>query len=149
VRKNAEARIVKIAGSRIRASVGRCIVVACLAVVTMSGAVAVPVTCADTNFGAPAQRWFRLEWTVSAEPRGPRRIIGWLYNDYGTSAGDVRLLVEALDKSETIIERRYQWVPGSLPPLSRTYFEVRRLPAADSYRVTVHSFNIHESIGWF
>jgi hypothetical protein len=140
VTKSEEARIVNIAGSR-RA------VVAWLAV-AMMGTAAMTTTAGAQNFGSPQQRWFRLEWTVSGGA-APRRITGWIYNDYGTSAGEVQLLVEARDRADTIVARRYQWLPGSLSPLSRTYFDVRGLPVADSYRVTVHSFNIHESLGWF
>ncbi|HEY3067464.1 MAG TPA: hypothetical protein VGL09_16855 [Methylomirabilota bacterium] len=110
--------------------------------------VVLPPMARAQNFGSSSQRWFRLEWTVSAGA-APRRITGWIYNDYGTSAGDVQLLVEARDSRDAVVGRRYQWVPGSLPPLSRTYFDVRGLPVADSYRVTVHSFNIYEALGWF
>jgi hypothetical protein len=130
----------------VRAGLG--IMMTLLAIVMMVTATTVPRATAQSDFGAPLQRWFRLEWTVSGEAAGPRRVTGWIHNDYGTSAGEVRLLVEALDRSGKIVERRYQWIPGSLPPLSRTYFDVSGLPAADSYRVSVHSFNIYESTGW-
>ena len=137
--KNEDARIVKNPG-------GRRAVVAALALVMTAAATASMGEA--QNFGSSPQRWFRLEWTVS-EGAAPRRITGWIYNDYGTSAGEVQLLVEARDRADRLVERRYQWLPGSLPPLSRTYFDVRGLPVADNYRVTVHSFNIYEALGWF
>ena len=139
MRKRGDARTVKIAGSS-------CAVYAWLLIAVIGVAVAAPPARAQ-NFGSSPQRWFRLEWTVSAGA-APRRISGWIYNDYGTSAGEVQLLVEALDRGDTVVERRYQWLPGSLPPLSRTSFDVRGLPVAESYRVTVHSFNIYEALGW-
>ena len=138
--KSEEARIVNNAGSRR-------VFIAWLAIVMMGAAIPAPIARAQ-NFGAAQQRWFRLEWTASSGA-APRRITGWIYNDYGTSAGEVQLLVEARDSADNVVDRRYQWLPGSLPPLSRTYFDVRGLPVAASYRVTVHSFNIYEALGWF
>jgi len=146
VSKREDAGIVKIAGSP--CGVRFRIAVTSLAIVMMAPAAATPRATAQSDFGAPLQRWFRLEWTVSGEDASPRRVTGFIHNDYGTSAGEVRLLVEALDRSGRIVDRRYQWIPGSLPPLSRTYFDVKGLPPADSYRVSVHSFNIYESTGW-
>jgi hypothetical protein len=148
VRKSEDARFVKIAGSPCVVGAWLRIALTCFAIAIIAGAVTAPTASAQSDFGAPLQRWFRLEWTVSDEAAGRRRVTGWIHNDYGTSAGEVRLVVEALDRSGRIVDRRYQWLPGSLPPLSRTYFDVSGLPAADSYRVGVHSFNIYESTGW-
>ncbi|PYM26195.1 MAG: hypothetical protein DMD78_04725 [Candidatus Rokuibacteriota bacterium] len=49
----------------------------------------------------------------------------------------MQVLVEAFDAQGQLVERRFQWVPGGVPPGNRTYFEVRHLPPADRYRVTV------------
>jgi hypothetical protein len=104
---------------------------------------------AAQNFGMPAtERWFRVEWTAESEDGGSRRISGYVHNTYGTAAGDVQVLVEAVDGGQRVVARRYQWVPGDVPPMSRAYFEAHRVPAAEGYRVTVHSFRFLEAAGW-
>ncbi|MGH7278130.1 MAG: hypothetical protein ACREJG_05530 [Candidatus Rokuibacteriota bacterium] len=121
-----------------------------LVLVSMTALLALASTAAAQNFGmSTAERWFRVEWTTESDTGGSRRVSGYVYNTYGTPAGEVQVLVEALDGGQRVVARRYEWVAGDVPPMSRSYFEARRLPSAEAYRVVVHSFRILEGAGWF
>jgi hypothetical protein len=100
------------------------------------------------NFGVrPGERWFRVDWSVEPGAGETRRISGYVYSDYGRPAADVRILVEALDGQQKVFDRRFAWVPGQVPPLSRAYFRVPEVPAAAEYRVSVHSYTFLEGTG--
>jgi hypothetical protein len=82
-------------------------------------------------------RLMHAEWTFDEPEYNAPRISGYVVNTYYYFAGQVQVLVEALDQNGSVLARRYQWVPGGVPPSRRTYFEVRNLPPANQYRVTV------------
>jgi hypothetical protein len=90
------------------------------------------------------ERYFRLDWTGQATPRG-MEIDGYIYNTYGSPAANVRVLAQALDPQDEVIAQKIEWVPGVVPNFSRSYFKVSALPAAAAYRVTVWSFDIVET----
>lgn len=96
--------------------------------------------------GWPAR--FRLDWAVEPEPKGTRCIRGYVHNDHGESADEVMLLTQALDASGAVVHQRLEWVMGKVPPLSRTWFEVRNLPPADRYRVSIWRFSLDQAGGW-
>lgn len=81
---------------------------------------------------------FRIEWDVAA----PGRISGRIHNEYQRPATAIRVLVEALDRSNRVVARKYEWVGGDIAALSDRFFEVRDVPPADHYRVSVHSYEI-------
>ncbi len=85
--------------------------------------------------GDGADRWLKVDW--KADPTG---VSGRIYNQYGSAADKVKILVEALDPSGGVIDSRYEWVGGMIPALGNRYFTVSKLPAADHYRVTVASY---------
>ena len=129
---------------------GRARVVQAVAMLLLAG-------CAALDVGPSAERttldpgwptWFRLDWAVEPESKGARRITGYVHNDYGESASEVLLLTQALDASGAVVHQRIEWVMGKVPPLSRTWFEVRNLPPADRYRVTVWRFSLDQAGGW-
>ena len=96
--------------------------------------------CASAPGGVQVDQsddWIRTEWALNAPQPGGRRISGYIYNTRNYYAGQVRLLVEAFDAGNQRIEGRYQWVPGGVPPNNRAYFEVRDVPVAERYRVSV------------
>ena len=64
-------------------------------------------------------------------------VSGYVVNTYYYFATQVQVMVEAFDERGVLLERRFSWVLGGVPPSHRTYFEVRNLPPADRYRVTV------------
>jgi len=78
----------------------------------------------------------RLDWEVGSR-RGRPVIQGYVYNDYGSSASNVRLLVEALDAFGAVIARDVGFVRGVVAFNDRSYFEVPLKTAAESYRVSV------------
>jgi hypothetical protein len=123
----------------------------CLVVVALTlGACAGlgPQPSAEVTTLSPAwPNWFTLDWTQEAEPSGSRKISGYVRNAYGEEATEVRLLTQALDKSGAVVGQRFTWA-GNVTGLSRVYFEVRNMPAAESYRVTVWAFSFHQSLGW-
>ena len=86
------------------------------------------------------ERYFRIEATP--EPAaGGTSLEGYIYNLYGRPA-NVRLLAQALDASNNVIDQRIEWVLGGVPQLGRAYFKTRALPPADQYRLTVWAFDI-------
>jgi hypothetical protein len=91
--------------------------------------------------------WFTLDWAADAERSGTRRLSGYVHNGYGEEATDVQLLTQAVDASGTVVGNRITWA-GNVPSLSRAYFEVRNLPAAEQYKVTVWSFSFNLKDGW-
>lgn len=92
------------------------------------------------NFGAsPAERYFRLEWEVGQARDGRPTVSGQIYNSYGLWAGDVQVLVEALDASGRPVSRTIGY-GGEVPPNGRSYFWVPLPAAGATYRVTVQHF---------
>jgi len=62
-----------------------------------------------------------------------------VYNDAGMPASKVSVLVEGLDGTGHPVNATIGYVIGTVPALSRAYFEVR-VPSAASYRVSISSF---------
>ena len=87
------------------------------------------------------EHWFTLEWSTEREPDGEARIRGYITNEYGEAAEPLRLLGQALDKSGTVVGERIAWVPEGVGGHERAYFEIRHLPAADHYRVSVWDYS--------
>jgi hypothetical protein len=82
----------------------------------------------------------RLDWEVGAR-HGRPVIRGWVYNDYGRAAMDIRLLVETLDAAGNVIARDFGFVFGTVGFNDRTYFEVPLKTTGASYRVSVTAFD--------
>lgn len=93
------------------------------------------------NFGAPLDRFFRLEWEAEQARSGQRVVTGYLYNDHGLWADNVRLLVEVLDPAGRVVAKTIGYVNGWVPPKGRAYFEVLVPAGGVAYRVTVQSFD--------
>jgi len=81
---------------------------------------------------------FRIEWELTPK----RAIEGRVYNEYQAPVRRIRLLVEALDASDRVVDKKLGYVFGDVGPLSHHYFEVRELPAADHYRLSVESYTV-------
>lgn len=92
------------------------------------------------------ENFFTLDWTAQATPDG-REIDGYINNTYGTPAGNVQVLAQAVDASGAIVGQKLAWVPGVVPPKNRSYFRVAGLPPADAYRVSVWAFDWLETGG--
>ncbi|MBI3029188.1 MAG: hypothetical protein HYY64_06730 [Candidatus Rokubacteria bacterium] len=76
------------------------------------------------NFGAPLDRFFRLEWEAEQTRTGQRVVTGYVYNDHGLWADNVRLLVEVLDPAGRMVAKTTGSVNGWVPPKGRAYFWV-------------------------
>jgi hypothetical protein len=83
----------------------------------------------------------RLDWEVAAGRGGRAVIRGYVYNDNGRPAADVRLLVETLDASGTVIARDIGFVRQVVQFNDRAYFEVPLKATGASYRVSVTSLD--------
>ena len=100
-----------------------------------------------TSLNPAWQNWFRFDYAVDEDKAGKRRISGYPQNNYGEAAHDIRILLQALDKSGAIVAQQITW--GSfVPGLSRSYFELRNVPAADQYRLSVWDFTFDQAPGW-
>jgi hypothetical protein len=95
---------------------------------------------------APAQnyaqesldRYFRLEWQVARDARGPR-LSGYVYNLYHLNTDRMRLRIDGLDASGAVTGSSTTWLPW-VPAENRAYFDAR-VPDAPAYRVQVLSFD--------
>jgi hypothetical protein len=88
---------------------------------------------------------FKLEWTVATEPGRGSRLHGYITSQYGEHAEPVRLLVQAVDASGAVVDRRIWSIPGGVNGFQRAYFEVSDLPAAHTYRVFVWDYTYRQS----
>jgi len=79
---------------------------------------------------------FTITWELT--PKGT--IEGRLYNEYHNPMTRIRLLVEALDTSNRVVDKKFGDVFGVVGPLSDRYFVVSKVPPADHYRVSVESY---------
>ena len=77
------------------------------------------------------------EWALDEPETNEARVSGYVVNTYYYFATQVQVMVEAFDERGELKERRFSWVLGGVLAGNRTYFEVRNLPPADRYRVTV------------
>jgi hypothetical protein len=88
------------------------------------------------------ERYFAVEWSAAPEAGGWRRLDGYIFNRYGEYAADVRLLVQAVDASGKVVDQRVVWGPAGVGGFGRAYFNVRNLPAADHYLVSVWDYRL-------
>jgi hypothetical protein len=88
---------------------------------------------------------FSIEWKAQPEPDGTSLLYGRIASHTGEYASPFRVLGMALDSSGKVVGQRIEWVPEGLPGFAQVYFEIRRLPAAPSYRVTVWDYTFIDS----
>jgi hypothetical protein len=85
-------------------------------------------------------RYFKVEWQPD-ERRGKPIVGGYVTNQWGLPAKNVRLRVEALDAAGKVTATYIGYVNGDVAPGSHVYFEVPVPPTDPRYRVTVLSFD--------
>jgi hypothetical protein len=91
---------------------------------------------------ASAQSWmnpstaFRVEWEPGTSRRGAV-VRGYVYNDQGYTAANIRLVVESLDPAGQLAATTIGYVGQVAPPFGRAYFEVPLAAPATGYRVRV------------
>ena len=97
------------------------------------------VTPAAAQSWTTPDRGFRVEWEAAQARRGPV-IRGYVHNDSGYTAANVRLLIESLDAGGQVTATTIGYLPGTAPPFDRLYFEVPLKATAPTYRVRVGSW---------
>lgn len=81
---------------------------------------------------------FRVEEDREAPSRGA--VAGWVYNDSREMVGLVRLRLEVLDDSGTVIGNQQGWAYGNLRPGDRAYFRIPLPVQRGTRRIRVESF---------
>ncbi len=95
-----------------------------------------PAARAQDLFAPNADRYFRLEWQATPRDATTTRLSGYIYNEYGSPAANVRLYIEALDRDGRVVATATRPLAGTVPNFGRSAFEVK-VPAAAAYRVRV------------
>lgn len=86
------------------------------------------------------EQFFKVTWETS-ERNGRPYADGYVFNDWGSTATRVQLLVDGLDSSGRIVSQRVSWLGQSVAPGSRVYFDIPAPQPASSYRVSVFAFD--------
>jgi hypothetical protein len=84
-------------------------------------------------------RYFRIEWQVTRDRKGPA-IEGYVYNTAAQTAERMRLRIDRVDASGGVVGNSTIWLHGDVPRNNRAYFSAS-VPEAVSYRVQVLSFD--------
>lgn len=92
------------------------------------------------TFSPPPQA-FQVEWQPRSEHLMPG-IDGYVYNSSDHRVGNVRLKVEVLDASNSIIREQFAWVYGAIDAGGRGYFRLRLPGPGEEYRIRVESFDL-------
>jgi hypothetical protein len=118
----------------------RALLVATMVLVAL-GAGGLVRPAAALEAASTVDRRIRLDWEVKVARGGRAVIRGYVYNDNGRPAADVRLLVETLDGSGAVIARDIGFVREVVQFNDRAYFEVPLRTTGASYRVSVTSLD--------
>jgi hypothetical protein len=86
------------------------------------------------------ERYFTLDWQAGTK-QGRPVIDGYVFNDWGFTARDVRLLVQSLDRGGNVVAQTIGYVPLGVAPGTHAYFEVPLRQPAAAYRVIVASWD--------
>lgn len=86
-----------------------------------------------------------VTWETEASGAG-QLVSGYVRNTSPYDLANVRVLVDVLDAAGRVTEQRLRAIPGELRGGGRVYFDVP-VPAAQSYRVRVFSYDRLESAG--
>jgi hypothetical protein len=105
------------------------------------GALGAPGPAAAASVPSGIDARILLDWEAGVSRRGRPVIRGYVINQHGRPAADVRLLVESLDASGAVVARAIGFVPGLVQFNDRAYFEVPLRTPGASYRVTVTSLD--------
>ena len=95
-----------------------------------------------------ADRFFRVEWSAGAAGQGQSRIVGYVYNDYGEDAVNVRLRISQLDDFGRPVASIIQPVGDTVRAGGRAFFDMRVPGNGPFYRVAVGSFDFMADGEW-
>ena len=111
-----------------------------LVVLAIALALASPVLARAQSSPADADRYFKVEVSPEAVPRGGWAVEGYVYSTHPYRVNGIRLRVDILDASGQVINQVYGWVPGDIPAGGRAYFYVSVPNRGAAYRAQVLSF---------
>lgn len=87
---------------------------------------------------------FRVDFTAEPDGHGTTRITGYVYNDHGRAADQVRLRITELDASGVTLASYVEPVLEAVPALGRAFFDIKVPDEGMLYRVTVDSWDTVE-----
>src|SRR5258705_3269164 len=61
-------------------------------------------------------RLIHAEWMLDEPETNEARVSGYVMNTYYYFATQVQVMVEAFDERRVLLERRFSWVLGGVPP---------------------------------
>jgi len=106
-----------------------------------------PVTHSlNRDEGTVADQFFHVEWSAAPGRDGQEWITGYVYNDFGDTALNVKLHIVGLDSTGRETMDITRPVQGTVPGNDRAYFDVH-VPRSTSYRVAVTGFDFVEPEG--
>src|SRR5215472_14311276 len=111
-----------------------------LVVLAIALALASPVLVRAQSSPADADRYFKVEVSPEAVPRGGWAVEGYVYSTHPYRVNSVRVRVDILDEGGNVVNTVYGWVPGDIPAGGRAYFFVSLPGRGASYRAKVLSF---------
>jgi hypothetical protein len=110
------------------------------ALALMAGCSVGPMPSATITTADPSwQHYFTVTYGV-AQKGETRTLDGYVINKYGQDMARVQLLVQALDTGDKVVTQRLVPLAGMIDPFGRRYFEVRGMPPAEKYVVSVWSY---------
>ena len=113
-----------------------------LTLVAPAGGALAPAQAA--NFFAPDPR-FAVQWEAGQTKRGAPIVSGYVINNTGTAATDVRVRVEVFDANGQYLGDTVLRLFGDVQAGDRSYFEAPLRTPGASYRVAVVSFSFIRS----
>ena len=121
-----------------------------LAVVVSACATAANPLTSATEYDTLVPGWeskFSIAFKSQPAKDGTNMVYGRIYSRYGEYASRFRVLGMAVDQNGKVIAQRVAPVPGGVPGFTEVYFEIDRLVAAASYKVTVWDYTFIEARG--
>jgi hypothetical protein len=88
-----------------------------------------------------ADPFLRVYFAAEQDGYGTTRITGYVYNDHGKAADQVRLGITELDASGITLASYVEPVLETVPAHGRAYFDITVPDEGLSYHVTVDSWN--------
>jgi hypothetical protein len=106
-----------------------------------------PLSMTATTLTAGWEHHFRVEWAAAEQGPNARKVSGYVSNQSGELAINMRVLAQAVDSTGNVVGQRIAFVPGGVGGFGRVYFEVPNLPAAPTYRVSVWDYTWFQADG--
>jgi len=116
------------------------LVVTLSAACATTGAAPPPGSLRYNTLMAGWEKHFRIDWTAAEQGPSTRRVSGYVYNQNGEFATQLRVLAQAVDSTGAVVGQGIGYIPGGVGGFGRAYFVVSNLPVADNYRVSVWDY---------